>query len=101
MARALRDIDSRDAARRSVRLVAAAFWPDGSSASVLISNLSYSGCEMQSRHSFEAGGTIRLTLPDRGNIHGHIRWVRNGRAGIKFLTGGDSARDIRRARIGV
>jgi hypothetical protein len=43
---------------------------------------------------------VRLFLPDLGKVHAHIRWVRGGKAGAKFLTG-DSAKDARRARIGV
>jgi len=41
-----------------------------------------------------------LRLPDRGVIRAQIRWVRNGKAGARFLTG-DSVVDARRARIGV
>ena len=41
-----------------------------------------------------------LRLPDRGVIRVQIRWVRNGKAGARFLTG-DSVVDARRARIGV
>ena len=86
--------------RRPARHEAEACWPDGSSATVLVSNLSYEGCEISSEHEFVRGETIRLMLPERGPIHAQIRWVRGGKAGAKFLTG-DSARDTRRARIGV
>jgi hypothetical protein len=100
MQSAYRYDSAREEPRRLVRFVAAAFWPDGSSATVLVSNLSYRGCEMQSRRAFEVGQTIGLTLPELGAIHAQIRWIKDGRAGAKFLKGA-SARDIRRARIGV
>jgi hypothetical protein len=86
--------------RRTVQLMGEAHWPGGRSAEVVLSNLSYDGCELSSRHSFQRGETIMLRLPDRGVIRAQIRWVRNGKAGARFLTG-DSVVDARRARIGV
>jgi len=86
--------------RRTVKLMGEAHWPGGRSAEVVLSNLSYDGCELSSRHSFQRGETIMLRLPDRGVIRAQIRWVRNGKAGARFLTG-DSVVDARRARIGV
>ena len=86
--------------RRPVNTTAEAQWADGSSASVVVSNMSYEGCQLTSRHQFARGETVKLQLPERGEIFAHIRWVRNGKAGARFLTG-DSALDVRRARIGV
>lgn len=86
--------------RRPVRFTAEAWWADGSSADVVVSNLSYDGCQLTSRHQFNRGETVLLNLPDRGRIRAQIRWIRNGKAGARFLTG-DSALDTRRARIGV
>jgi hypothetical protein len=96
--------DMRDwlerAPRRPARLTAEAEWPDGSAVAVVVSEISYQGCRMTSKHEFIRGETLRLTLPNLGMIHAQIRWIRDGVAGAKFLTG-DSARDARRARIGV
>jgi PilZ domain len=86
-------------ARRPVRLTAQAHWPDGTAASVTVSNLSYEGCQLTSLHQFVHGETVALSLPGRGVIHAQIRWVRNRKAGVRFLTG--DSRDTRRARIGV
>jgi len=85
--------------RRPVALAAHAHWPDGSSAQVTVSNLSYDGCQLTSLRAFVNGETIALSLPGRGVIHAQIRWVRNRKAGVRFLTG--DSRDTRRARIGV
>jgi hypothetical protein len=87
-------------ARRTARLQAIGVWADGSSSTVLVSNLSYDGCEMQSNRGFEQGEVVRLALPGRGRIQAQIRWVKDNRAGAKFLTG-DSVRDQRRARLGI
>jgi hypothetical protein len=86
--------------RRGVRLTAAGIWPDGTSAMVHVANLSYEGCELWSNRPFVKGEVIRLTLPSRGRIEAHIRWVKGERAGARFMTG-DSVPDLRRARIGV
>jgi hypothetical protein len=85
--------------RRPVTLAAHAHWSDGSSAPVTVSNLSYDGCQLTSLHQFAQGETVALSLPGRGVIHAQIRWIRNRKAGVRFLTG--DSRDTRRARIGV
>jgi hypothetical protein len=86
--------------RRPARLVASAQWADGTSSPVVVTNLSYSGCRLAPEQRFVRGETVRLVLPELGQVDAHIRWVRNGKAGARFLTG-DSAKDARRARIGV
>jgi PilZ domain len=86
--------------RRPAGLDAAAEWPDGTCATVVVSDISYTGCRIASDQELVKGETVRLFLPDLGQVHVQIRWVRGGTAGAKFLTG-DSAKDARRARIGV
>lgn len=91
---------ARKSGRTGVSLVGIGRWPDGSTAPVLVSQLSYDGCRLWSDHDLGRGETFALTLPGRGNIDAQIRWVVNGCAGAKFLTGSSSV-DDRRARIGV
>jgi hypothetical protein len=91
---------SARAGRRDVHITGAAAWPDGTSASVMVSNLSYEGCELRSAHGFTKGETVRLSLPNTGKIQAQIRWVKGGCAGARFLTG-DSVPDQRRARLGI
>jgi hypothetical protein len=86
--------------RKSVQFPAVAQWRDGSSAAVHVSNLSYEGCELQSKRGFVQGETIALALPGRGKIRAQIRWIEGNRAGARFLTG-DHALDERRARLGI
>ena len=86
--------------RRPARLMASAQWADGTTALVQVTDVSYLGCRLHSEQEFVKGETVRLFLPDLGKVHAQIRWVRGGKAGAKFLTG-DSAKDARRARIGV
>jgi PilZ domain len=88
------------APRRRVSLRGLARWEDGSSAPVLVSNISYRGCQLWTDHEIEYGETVTLTLPGYGRIEAHVRWVSGGAAGLRFLTK-DSAVDDRRARVGV
>jgi PilZ domain-containing protein len=86
--------------RRPARLMAEAEWPDGVSGKVVVTELSYTGCRLASTRDFVRGETVRLFLPNLGQVHAQIRWVREGLAGAHFLTG-DSTKDARRARLGV
>ena len=86
--------------RRKVDFAAEAQWPDGSCAQVVISELSYEGCQLISPHEFVRGETVKFVVPGRGEILAQVRWVRGGKAGAQFLTG-ETAREARRVRIGV
>jgi hypothetical protein len=86
--------------RKPARLTASAHWPDGTTETVAVTEMSYLGCRLTSEHGFVKGETLKLFVPDLGQVHAQIRWVRDGVAGAKFLTG-DSAKDARRARLGV
>jgi hypothetical protein len=86
--------------RKPARLTASAQWADGKKAPVLVTNLSYLGCRIFTDRDLAKGETLHLTLPGLGEVHAQVRWIRDASAGVKFLTG-DSARDLRRARLGV
>ena len=86
--------------RRSARLTGTARWPNGLACPVVVTDMSYEGCRISANRPFAKGETLTLTVPDLGSVRVQIRWIRAGIAGARFLTG-DSARDDRRARIGV
>ena len=75
-------------------------WPDHTSATVLITDMSYDGCHIWTDHELSHGETVVFTIPTKGNIEGQMRWVRGGRAGVKFLDSGRVV-DERRARLGI
>jgi hypothetical protein len=52
---------------------------------VLVSNLSYGGCQLRSGDEFEAGEVLELRIIKRGAVAAEIRWAREGRAGARFL----------------
>jgi hypothetical protein len=86
--------------RKPARLTASAHWPDGTTSTVDVTQMSYLGCRLACDRALMKGQSVKLFLPDLGQVHAQIRWVRGGIAGAKFLTG-DSAKDARRARLGV
>jgi hypothetical protein len=86
--------------RQHARLTARAQMPDGTKHTVVVTEMSYEGCKLSSNRPFTKGETIILSVPGRGEVFAQIRWIKDGWAGAKFVTG-DSAKDARRARLGV
>jgi hypothetical protein len=86
--------------RRNVSLIGSAELPDGTSTRVLLSDLSYEGCQLVAEQDLEVGEVIRLTIPDMGTMQAWVRWVVDGKVGLRFALGG-SVTDDRRLRIGV
>jgi hypothetical protein len=70
--------------RRQVSLRALAIRADGSTADILLLDLSYEGCGIETPVEFEAGEAIKLSVMSRGVIDAHVRWYENGRAGLVF-----------------
>jgi hypothetical protein len=72
------------AERRPVNLRAFALSPTRDS-DVVVADLSYSGCQIRSEDSFEAGEVVELRIMKRGAIEAEIRWSAKGRAGACFI----------------
>jgi hypothetical protein len=70
--------------RRPVRLRALAIRQDGSTAEVYLLDLSYEGCGIETPVEFECGEAIKLSVLCRGAIDAHVRWYKDGRAGLIF-----------------
>lgn len=70
--------------RRKVSLRALAIRADGSTADILLLDLSYEGCGIETPVELEAGEAIKLSVMCRGVIDAHVRWYENGRAGLVF-----------------
>lgn len=86
--------------RQSARLTARALMPDGTKHTVVVTEMSYEGCKLSSNRPFMKGQSVVLSVPGRGDIVAQIRWIKDGCAGAKFVTG-ESAKDSRRARLGI
>jgi hypothetical protein len=70
--------------RRPVSLRALAIRKDNSTAEILLLDLSYEGCGIETPVQFEAGEAIKLSVLQRGAIDAHVRWCSDGRAGLVF-----------------
>jgi hypothetical protein len=70
--------------RRAVSLRAFALREDGSSVEVLLLDLSYEGCGIETPVALRPGEPIKLSVFRRGGIDAKVRWCRDGRAGLVF-----------------
>jgi hypothetical protein len=57
---------------------------------VRVANISSSGAMVVYPDIPHIGETVTLQLLDHGAVAGHVRWVRDGRVGINFVTPLDS-----------
>ena len=70
--------------RRQVSLRALAIREDGSTVEILLLDLSYEGCGIETPVDLRAGEAIKLSVLCRGVIDAYVRWCENGRAGLTF-----------------
>lgn len=70
--------------RREVRLRALAIRADSSTAEIILLDLSYEGCGIETPVELEAGEAIKLSVLQRGVIDAHVCWYEKGRAGLAF-----------------
>lgn len=70
--------------RRPVSLVGLAAREDESVIEVLLLDLSYEGCGIETPVPFEAGELLKLSVLRRGVIEARVRWYDNGKAGLVF-----------------
>jgi hypothetical protein len=75
--------------RHEVEVDAVAYRADGTKASVKLSNLSHSGCRIDSPIDFHVGERLQIAIPRMGFVRVQIRWVSPGSAGAKFLIQAD------------
>ena len=75
----------RGDARREVNLPAAIYRKDGIRTSGLVSDLSYSGCQVRSSGGLTVGEEITIVILDRGaEALATVRWVTGKRSGLSF-----------------
>lgn len=70
--------------RRPVSLRGFALRGDGSTTEILLLDLSYEGCGIETPVEFEAGEAIKVSVLRRGAIEAKVRWCKNGKAGLVF-----------------
>ena len=52
---------------------------------ILVSDVSYTGCQFTSDDSFKEGEVVELRIIKRGAVQAEIRWAADGRAGAHFI----------------
>jgi hypothetical protein len=52
----------------------------------VVSDLSYSGCQIEADAKFKAGEQFELRVVKLGAVPAEIRWAKKGRAGVQFLS---------------
>lgn len=70
--------------RRRVAMIAYALREDGSSVEVMVLDLSYEGCGVETPVELKAGEPLKLSVLRRGAISCQVRWCTNGKAGLVF-----------------
>jgi PilZ domain len=86
--------------RRAVSLIGSVSDTGGKRMRLLVTNISYGGCQAVTDRNLARGETLHISLPNMGTIAGQVRWFSGGKCGIRFLVG-ISSKDERRARLGV
>ena len=81
-----RMFDERDEPRFDVEgdLQTAVLTHGGGNHVVRIGNISSSGAMVIYAEPLQIGEPVSLQLLDHGAVPGHVRWVRDGRAGVNF-----------------
>ena len=91
--------------RRPVAMIGYALRSDGSSVEVMVLDLSYDGCGVDSPQPLTAGEPLKLSVLRRGAISCQVRWYADGRAGLVFdpepKPGERQRRERRSARIAI
>lgn len=70
--------------RRAVSLRALITRQDGAAHEISVLDLSCEGCGIETPVELEPGEAISLSVLDRGAIDTHVRWHKDGRAGLVF-----------------
>lgn len=70
--------------RKPVKLRGVAVRHDRPSVDVVLLDLSYEGCGIETPVELEAGEPIKLSILCRPAIDAHVRWYEKGRAGLVF-----------------
>src|SRR5438045_3678221 len=87
--------------RKTMSLTGVAYRSDGSWMRVHMTDLSYNGCKILTEDLLDIGETLTLVMPRMQHMTAQVRWIGAQDAGVRFLQEGSTAKDSRRARIGV
>jgi hypothetical protein len=69
----------------------------GARVDIVLLDLSYDGCGIETPVELLPGEPIRLSVIDRGLIDAEVRWFEDGKAGLRFLSEDSTAAQAERA----
>jgi len=72
--------------RRVVAMRGYIILADGTHHEIKLLDLSYEGCGVEVAANLLVGDRVKLSVLRRGGIDAEVRWVRDGKAGLAFLT---------------
>jgi hypothetical protein len=52
---------------------------------IMLSDLSYAGCQFRCEEPLSAGELVELRIIKRGAVQAEVRWADEGRAGARFV----------------
>lgn len=52
---------------------------------ILVSDVSYTGCQFASDDPFSEGEVVELRIIKRGAVQAEVRWAADGHAGARFI----------------
>ena len=78
--------------RRPVSLRGYAILADGSHHPIVVLDLSYEGCGVETDAPIEAAQPLKLSILRRGAVDAVVRWARDGKAGLAFTPPASVAR---------
>ena len=77
-------------AREPTAFPAVIVLPDGQRSSVIITDVSNVGCQVEGPETLPIGQTVRIELAGGISADASVRWELNGRAGLQFTSPLDS-----------
>ena len=72
--------------RRVVAMRGYVILADGTHHEIKLLDLSYEGCGVEVAAHLSVGDHVNLSVLQRGGIDAEVRWVRDGKAGLVFVT---------------
>jgi hypothetical protein len=72
--------------RRPVSMRGFAVRADGETIEIVLLDLSYEGCGIETTTKLHRGEALKITVLGRCAIDTHVRWCRGGKAGLNFDT---------------
>src|SRR3982750_3056580 len=80
------------AERRPMALEGFAARGDGSTVKIIVTDLSYDGCGVETDADLQPGEAIQLSVLHYGAVKAEVRWAAGGRAGLVFEPSAASAK---------